>query len=234
MSDVVFASLISSLISGVLVAILHFLFTSKKTQAEIKRLEVETRKITEEPLRLVAEMEEQQKTRLQTLEATLRTESDTKIRMLESQLRNLDLVRQARWKLKYEACLQALKVVDGMFSNMRHTDKDGIDITYQIVKQSVTTEEARECAGKLILTCDSAELIDKFMEIARGQQLSPQDIQHFRNLVRRELWEHLEIKELASSDELIWIASVTGDPKIDKEAWQRHKAKPDASKDHQV
>lgn len=94
-------------------------------------------------------------------------------------------IDELKYKLKYEACMGALSIIDAHFSHTLTPPEGG-----EIVKQFASTEEARTCHSKLVLTCESPDLISKFNEIIFGSNdtTAPTDLlNEFRNLVRDEL-----------------------------------------------
>jgi hypothetical protein len=96
---------------------------------------------------------------------------------------------ETKFRLKYEACLDALALVDAHFSHSLNNPGGP-----QPSKQYSTTEKARACHSKLILSCENVEILNLFGEIMfgprQGEELRkpPTDLLNdFRNLVRREL-----------------------------------------------
>lgn len=111
-----------------------------------------------------------------------------KVESVKAEISRSQLVFQAKYQMKHEACLEALALVDAHFSHTLQ-DPDG----REIVKQFASTEQARACHNKLILTC-GIELLSKFEEIMFGPREpgEPQKpptglLQDFRNLIRKEL-----------------------------------------------
>jgi hypothetical protein len=112
-------------------------------------------------------------------------------RIVENVKRSVDAIRSAettKYQLKYNACLEALRLIDAHFS---HTLRDpgGAEPS----EQYATTESARACHNNLILSCEDPKLIELFSAIIFGpksgeQQKPPTDLLNdFRNLVRKEL-----------------------------------------------
>lgn len=112
-----------------------------------------------------------------------------KVESVKAEISRSQSVFQAKYRLKHDACLEALKMVDAHFSHTLQ-DPDG----QSIVKQFASTEHARECHNKLILACENTEILAVFDEImfgpknTDGQTTPPTDLlNRFRNLIRHEL-----------------------------------------------
>jgi len=126
---------------------------------------------------------------------------------VKAELVRFNAVEEQRRKLKHEACLEALSVIDAHFSQVFQP---------QATLQEVSTTRAREAHSKLILSCNDVRIVEKFGEIyfgPVGDQLrqAPTDLlNEFRNLVRAELGFG---GELALSRERAWVGSAIGDPK---------------------
>lgn len=109
----------------------------------------------------------------------------------------------SKWKLKREACLDALSVVDGSFSNTdweNHKSKDSD-------KQEFSTTKARECYNKLAITCESEKVLEAYKNCLLGK-VTPDLIVDLRNAVREELGYG---KEFDKSDrDNAWIAKLKG------------------------
>lgn len=96
---------------------------------------------------------------------------------------------EARYKLKYEACLHALSVLD---AHLSYSIKNPTGS--QPVRQHAATKDVRECHSKLILSCEDTKILELFSEIIFGpkageQPRKPQTdlLNEFRILVRKEL-----------------------------------------------
>jgi hypothetical protein len=115
--------------------------------------------------------------------------------------------KDAKYRLKHDACLKALSLIDAMFSHQLEGD---------ISKQYASTEEARECHSMLILSCESTALLVKFDQIvfrdSKGKQPAPTNLlNEFRNLVRQELGFG---SPLALNEDRAWFGKV-GCEKVD-------------------
>lgn len=98
-------------------------------------------------------------------------------------------IQSAKYKLKHDACLETLSLIDAIFSHQL-SDPQGSHIP----KQYQSTEKAREIHSKLILACEDTELLIKFSEIVFGPKPGempnkpPTDLlNEYRNLIRKEL-----------------------------------------------
>lgn len=86
-------------------------------------------------------------------------------------IQRLNRVDERKYELKYEACLNALKILDAQLSHVLTTDNDGKPAT--IVKQTATAEEVRSCHNALILTVDNPNIVSTFLDILTGQSKNP-------------------------------------------------------------
>ena len=89
-----------------------------------------------------------------------------------------------KYELKYNACIEALRLVDAHLSHSISTPE------IEPTKQTASIEEARSCHNQLILSCESTELISTFNSIMFGfsSSIAPTDeLNNFRNAIRREL-----------------------------------------------
>lgn len=96
------------------------------------------------------------------------------------------MVAETKFRLKHDALLSSLSVLDAYFSSVLYTPGQP-----NAAKQYSTIVEVRECHSKLLLTCDSAELVATYMDI-----IFPEENDHapltiklnkYRRLVRKEL-----------------------------------------------
>jgi hypothetical protein len=119
------------------------------------------------------------------------------------QVKIKESIAQKRYEACYEACIQALSLIDAQFSHTL-TDPNGQPIS----KQYVPIDKARECHSKLILSCENPEIVKEFagLVIYPTKGISTDNLNTFRNLVRKELGFGEEIKldrELAYFGRLI-------------------------------
>lgn len=130
-----------------------------------------------------------------------------KIESVRGDISRINAVEEQKRKLKYEACLEALTVIDSHFSQLFAQDNP--------TPQLISTVKAREVHSKLILSCSDVLIVEKFGEIFFGPRdgyslRPPTDLlNEFRNLIRKELGFG---EELALDRDRAWIARAAGDP----------------------
>lgn len=132
------------------------------------------------------------------------------IESVKAQISREERILKAKYELKYNACLDALALIDAFFSHALR-DPDGKPIT----KENRSTVDARQCHNKLILTCENPVLLDKFLEIFfrnddSGKWIKPPTdlLNEFRNLVRSELGFGAP---LTLDRNLAWFGKFAGD-----------------------
>ncbi len=124
------------------------------------------------------------------------------------QLKVAENVQDAKWKLKYEACLKAMEIVDAFLS---HRIKEVKGKTP--VRQPADTIKARECYTGLVLTCQKPEVAEAFIkamfpaEKADDRQLTD-NLNGLRNAVRKELGFGEDIR---LSTDTAWFVRLAGD-----------------------
>ena len=108
-----------------------------------------------------------------------------KVESVKAEVRHSTKIGETKYHLKYEACLEALALIDAYFSH---------SLNGKITKQYSKTENARSCHSKLILSCEDIELIELFNEIMFGpgsgkkpRKPATDLLNDFRNLIRMEL-----------------------------------------------
>ena len=133
------------------------------------------------------------------------------VESIKSRILREDGILKTKYELKYNACLDALELIDSYFS---HSFKN-LDDTLP-TKQFRSVADARRCHSKLILTCENQILLDKFLEIFFRNQVNekwlkpPTDLlNEFRSMVRTELGFG-EAPML--NRELAWFGSFVGEP----------------------
>jgi hypothetical protein len=138
-----------------------------------------------------------------------------KVEKVKAEISRSQSIFHAKYQLKHEAYLEALKMVDAHFSHTLQ-DPDG----GQIVKQFATTEDARECHNKLILACENPDILEVFSEIMFGPEKKdapitpPTDLlNRFRNLIRGELGFGVDID---LDCDRAWFARMGSELKGDK------------------
>jgi hypothetical protein len=132
-----------------------------------------------------------------------------KVESVKAEISPEQPISDAKYKLKHQACIEALALIDALFSHkMQHAE--GRPIT----KQCMPTEQARQCHSKLILACENPDILKKFSEIIfeiQEETLSKPPADHlneFRNLIRKELGAG---EELVLDAERAWIGNVVCD-----------------------
>jgi hypothetical protein len=119
------------------------------------------------------------------LKASIQHEFNEKLERLRLELRNSEAVRQARWEIKRQACLDALRVVDTYFS---HQTWEGIPQAAE-PQGAIDVAKARECYNALALSCNTDEVLQQFKRcLGLGEKpLRADMIVDLRNAIRREL-----------------------------------------------
>ena len=127
---------------------------------------------------------------------------DKKIETYRAEVQRGEENNLSKWKLKREACLAALSIIDGSFSN---TAWD----TVIPDKQNFSTEKARECYNKLAVTCESEKVLEAYKKcLGLANNVTPDSIVDLRNAIRKELDYG---KEFDGADrDNAWIAKLSG------------------------
>lgn len=124
------------------------------------------------------------------------------------EIKEIENVQQARWDLKYRACLDAMEIVDAFLSQWF---KDVNNVTP--VRQVADTLKARECYNRLVLTCENPQVTELFLRVMfptpQTNHIQITDnLNAFRNAVRTELGFGSETK---LSKEFAWFVRLAGD-----------------------
>ncbi len=140
------------------------------------------------------------------LEKELAEFKSTKVKEAEN-------IQQARWEMKYQACLDAMEIVDAFLS---HWFKDVNGITP--VRQPADTLRARNCYNKLAMTCERPEVIEAFLRImfptnATNVKVTTDNLNTLRNAIRKELGFGNEVK---LSQDVAWFVRLAGDNRKDE------------------
>lgn len=128
----------------------------------------------------------------------------SKIEGIKSQYAHNQMIELEKRKLKHEALLDALSMVDAYYSHVltRNVPKSP-------TKQYATIKEVRECHNKLILSVDNPNIIKMFLEIMIPQDkdsIPPTDrLNSFRNMIRNELGYG---KELILDRDYAWFGTI--------------------------
>lgn len=132
-----------------------------------------------------------------------------KIKKMESELKQSDLINQERWKLKRDACFNALNIADNIISSYSY-----INVPEGSIKPGkVTTEEVRKCFNDLACSCDDSEVIEILKKIL-FTQISPDIIVDLRNAVRKEL--NFDTEDFDKDRENAFIGRIISDPDLKK------------------
>ncbi len=103
-------------------------------------------------------------------------------KIFEMELKQKDLVNSEKWKLKRDACLNALNIADNILSNY-----DYPNVKKEHIKRGeVRTEEVRKCFNDLACSCEHTEVIDTLKKIL-SESVTIDIIVDLRNAVRKEL-----------------------------------------------
>jgi hypothetical protein len=143
--------------------------------------------------------------------ANHKSELDKEFESFKLELKAIDLQKEDKWKLKREACFEALQLADNVLSNITWDDqKDG-----EIVKGIVDTINGRKTFNKLATSCDS-DLVMKIMKSImcakdeNGKNINMGIIVDLRNAVRVELGFG---NELDTDKEKAYFLRLIGDEK---------------------
>ena len=122
---------------------------------------------------------------LERLKGAIQHEYNQKLEQFRAEIRSSDLVRQARWEIKRQACLEALRVVDTFLS---HQNWQGVEKPLE-PQGSIDVAKARECYNALALSCTSDEVLRNYkrcLGLAK-EPLRGDLIVDLRNAIRKEL-----------------------------------------------
>jgi len=126
------------------------------------------------------------------IKGAIKSEYDKIIETYKSEIKAQEMVSQAKWEIKREACLKAFGVVDGLWANMDWDDKDKngnvikkLDIELQAAP---SIEDIRKCNNELALSCDSKDVLTEYIHcLNTSGELSGDAIVDLRNAIRVEL-----------------------------------------------
>lgn len=132
-----------------------------------------------------------------------------KVEGVKAELSSLGAVEEQRRKLRHEACIDALSVIDAHFAQLYKSENPAP------APQPISTQKAREAHSKLILSCKDIRIVEKFCEIFFGPEAEkpkkvPTDLlNEFRNLIRAELGFG---EALLLDRNRAWVGLAAGDP----------------------
>ncbi len=144
------------------------------------------------------------------LKAAIQHEYTEKLEHLKDEIQEMSRIKQARWEIKRQACLEALSVVDAVYSN---TEWHFGEHTPVIARQKVDVGTARAAMNKLALACDDVGVLRAYAkalglhEPGEEMHLNPASINDLRNAARHELGFG---RELSLDPAKAWIGSLTG------------------------
>ncbi|SRR6266446_2570528 len=108
--------------------------------------------------------------------------------VVNQRLKERELVAHARWQIKHQACLDALKIVDAHFSNIEWKDIATGKILDVLKQPEPPIELARECDNKLALSCETEEVVTWYRRcLGHFGDVNGDMIVDLRNAIRREL-----------------------------------------------
>jgi len=124
------------------------------------------------------------------------------------EVKEIENIQQARWELKYRACLDALEIVDAFLSHLVK-DVNGVPP----VRQPADTVKARKCYSRLALTCQNPEVTETFLKVMLlTQQTDNIEITDNLNALRNAIREELGFgKSINLSREFAWFVRLAGD-----------------------
>lgn len=127
-----------------------------------------------------------------------------------SEIGERNRVALEKWNLKYKACLDALDMVDSVWSNLDWNDPSHPEINSKIKAEDFSEANARHIMNSLILTCSSTDVVELYLKAMgirasanKAEKLLGDTIQDLRNAVRKELGFG---SELELNRETAWIA----------------------------
>jgi hypothetical protein len=124
------------------------------------------------------------------------------------EIKEIENVQEARWELKYKACLDALEIVDSFLSNWLR-DVGGVPP----VQQPADTIKARECYNRLALTCQNPKVTEVFLKVMfPTPQTNNIDITDNLNTLRNTIRKELGFgKSINLSRDVAWFVRLSGD-----------------------
>jgi len=128
------------------------------------------------------------------------------LKKFESELKNQEYLQQEKWKIKRDACLEALEITDTVFSNAfsgEKTLKSGEKV--ELKSYPIDVPRARACYNKLATTCKDSKVIDIWKKtLGLKGEFDAGMIVDLRNVIREELELGTQI-DLKDRDDS-WIA----------------------------
>jgi len=139
--------------------------------------------------------------KLEQVRADLLRGSQESLEGLRSATRSKDAVSQTQWETKRDACLAALRIVDGTFS---HIPWDGVAAQKQ-PKPGI--DAIRDCHNRLALSCEARDVLDAFKAcLGIDDTISADLVVDLRSAIRGELG--FGRHQLDHDRDKAWIAKV--------------------------
>jgi hypothetical protein len=149
----------------------------------------------------------------------LRTDLEKELAEFKArEIKEIENIQQTRWELKYQACLDTLKIVDAFLSH-RFKDVNGVTP----VRQPANTVKARECYSRLVLTCQNPEVPEAFLKVMFQEPGTDNveitdNLNALRNAIREELGFGRKIE---LSTEFAWFVRLAGDNQENNDQQER-------------
>lgn len=131
-------------------------------------------------------------TKLEAHKSELKSEMDKNVEVFKAEVRANELVNTTRWKMKRDACLAALDVIDALWSNMDWTgaDQKGRQVQSGAIERQDAPDikSVRSTYSLLVLCCDNEDTLLQYQRCLKmTDDFSGDAIVDLRNAVRREL-----------------------------------------------
>jgi len=127
--------------------------------------------------------------KLEAHKAELEKQVTLQIEFAKSQLKGQEIVEQAKWEIKRNACLDALAVIDAAFSNADWHDK-ATKKPIPCYRQEINVEKARRVCNELALSCSNQKVLEGYMNLLvriGTPEFNGAMINDLRNVIREEL-----------------------------------------------
>ena len=108
------------------------------------------------------------------------------VEAIKHQLNETNRIKSKKYELKYQACMDALCILDAQLSHVMLSNNDEKIPERDI--QPLEIKTMRECHNRLILSIDDQKIIQLFMSIMLGKsENNMKDLDKIRKLIRKEL-----------------------------------------------
>ena len=143
--------------------------------------------------------------KLEQFKNDLKSELDKDLENYKRELNQVEIKKTEKWKLKRDACLEALSISEALLSHMEWPNLEST----RIIKQDVDTLKFRECYNKLVCSCDDAKILEMFKTLGgfKGTQMRTDLILDFRNAIRKELGFGEELDQDRETTFFGWLAN---------------------------